>query len=215
MEKRNINISAVKESVKKLCLKANTELRADVLKSMKNMYADECAGTSSEEMMKVLVDNAKIASDKKIPICQDTGMVVCFLEIGDQVVFDGGNITSAVNLVIAQRLVRRLHICKKRDDLPREALIQAGFDQGELDDVKIYRPIGCAECNGGYRGRSGIFQVMPITDSIGRIILEEGDALNIAEQARKEGIADLRESARYKVSKGITDLIEINRVTKD
>jgi type IV pilus assembly protein PilB len=99
--------------------------------------------------------------------------------------------------------------------MPREALLQAGFDQGELDDIKMYKPSGCAECNEGYRGRTGIFEVMPISDSIGRIILEEGNALKIAEQARKEDIADLRESARYKVSKGITDLIEINRVTKD
>ena len=125
------------------------------------------------------------------------------------------NITSAVNLVIAQRLVRTLHVCKQPDDLPREALLQAGFDQSELDSVNLYKPIGCPECNEGYRGRTGIFEVMPITDSISRIILEEGNALKIAEQARKEGIVDLRESARIKVAAGVTDLIEINRVTKD
>ncbi len=126
------------------------------------------------------------------------------------------NITSAVNLVIAQRLVRMLHhVCKQKDELPREALLQAGFDRGELDNLTLYKPVGCAECNEGYRGRSGIFEVMPISDSIARIILEEGNALRIAEQARKEGIADLRESARQKVAAGITDLIEINRVTKD
>ena len=79
----------------------------------------------------------------------------------------------------------------------------------------MYKPVGCSECNEGYRGRSGIFEVMPISDSIARMILEEGNALKIAEQARKEGIADLRESARQKVAAGITDLIEINRVTKD
>jgi len=125
------------------------------------------------------------------------------------------NITSAVNLVIAQRLVRTLHSCKQKDDLPREALLQAGFNIGEVDNVKLYKPVGCSECNEGYRGRSGIFEVMPISDSIARMILEEGNALKIAEQARKEGIADLRESARQKVAAGITDLIEINRVTKD
>jgi len=125
------------------------------------------------------------------------------------------NITSAVNLVIAQRLVRTLHTCKQRDDLPREALLQAGFDHGELDDIRLYKPVGCPECNEGYRGRTGIFEVMPISESIARIILEEGNALRIAEQARKENIADLRESARQKVSAGVTDLIEINRVTKD
>jgi len=125
------------------------------------------------------------------------------------------NITSAVNLVIAQRLVRTLHVCKRQHELPREALLQAGFDKGELDDLKLYKPVGCGDCNEGYRGRTGIFEVMPISDSIARIILEEGNALRIAEQARKEGIADLRESARRKVAAGVTDLIEINRVTKD
>ncbi len=93
--------------------------------------------------------------------------------------------------------------------------MQAGFDKGELDDIRLYKPVGCSECNDGYRGRTGIFEVMPISDSIARIILEEGNALRIAEQARKEGIADLRESARQKVAAGMTDLIEINRVTKD
>ncbi len=125
------------------------------------------------------------------------------------------NITSAVNLVIAQRLVRTLHSCKQKDEMPREALLQAGFNIAEVDNVKLYKPFGCSECNEGYRGRSGIFEVMPISDSIARMILEEGNALKIAEQARKEGIADLRESARQKVAIGVTDLIEINRVTKD
>jgi type IV pilus assembly protein PilB len=125
------------------------------------------------------------------------------------------NITSAVNLVIAQRLVRTLHSCKQKLQLPREALLQAGFDGGELDDLMLYKPIGCSDCNEGYKGRSGIFEVMPISDSIARIILEDGSAMRIAEQARKEGIADLRQSARQKVAAGITDLIEINRVTKD
>jgi type IV pilus assembly protein PilB len=125
------------------------------------------------------------------------------------------NITSAVNLVIAQRLIRTLHVCKKKHDLPREALLQAGFAKEELDDLKIYQPVGCPECNEGYRGRSGVFEVMPITDDIARIILEEGNAMRITEQARKEGVLDLRQSALNKVADGITDLIEINRVTKD
>ena len=125
------------------------------------------------------------------------------------------NITSAVNLVIAQRLVRTLHTCKQRDDLPREALLQAGYDKSELDGLKLFRPVGCSECNEGYRGRSGIFEVMPITDEISRIILEEGNAMRIAQQARKEGINDLRTSALRKVTAGATDIIEMNRVTKD
>jgi len=125
------------------------------------------------------------------------------------------NITSAVNLVIAQRLVRTLHVCKQRDDLPREALLQAGFDKAVLDELKLFRPVGCSECNEGYRGRSGVFEVMPITDEISRIILEEGNAMRIAQQARKEGINDLRTSALRKVAAGATDIIEMNRVTKD
>jgi type IV pilus assembly protein PilB len=125
------------------------------------------------------------------------------------------NITSAVNLVMAQRLIRTLHVCKKKLELPREALLQAGFKKHELEDLKLYQPGGCSECNEGYRGRTGIFEVMPISDSIARIILEEGNAIRIAEQARQEGILDLRQSALKKVAMGITDLIEINRVTKD
>jgi type IV pilus assembly protein PilB len=125
------------------------------------------------------------------------------------------NITSAVNIVVAQRLLRTLHTCKKKLELPPEALLKAGFQKHELEDLHLFQPGGCSECNEGYRGRTGIFEVMPITDDISRIILEEGNAIRIAEQARKEGILDLRQSALNKVAMGITDLIEINRVTKD
>ncbi len=125
------------------------------------------------------------------------------------------NITSAVNLVIAQRLMRRLHKCKQPDDMPKEALLQAGFNEDEIDGLKIYKPEGCADCNAGYKGRSGVFEVMPISDTIARIILEEGNAIRIAQQAREEGISDLRRSALFKVAEGVTDLIETNRVTKD
>ncbi len=82
------------------------------------------------------------------------------------------NITSAVNLVMAQRLLRTLHVCKKKMDLPPEALLQAGFAKEELEDLVLYEPNGCSECNEGYRGRTGIFEVMPITDDISRIILQ-------------------------------------------
>ncbi len=109
------------------------------------------------------------------------------------------NITSAVNLVIAQRLMRLLHKCKQIDDMPKEALLQAGFREDELEDLKIYKPVGCADCNEGYRGRSGVFEVMPISESIARIILEEGNAMRISQQAREEGINDLRRSALNKV----------------
>ncbi len=125
------------------------------------------------------------------------------------------NITSALNVVIAQRLVRRLHSCKVRDDLPPEALQQAGFSADRIEDLTLFKPKGCNECNEGYKGRSGVFQVMPISDEIARIILADGNAMKIAEQSRAEGISDLRQSALDKVAMGITDLIEINRVTKD
>ncbi len=127
------------------------------------------------------------------------------------------NITSAVNLIIAQRLVRKLHTCKLKEDLPKEALLQAGFTKEQIPELKLFKPNGCAECNEGYRGRTGIFEVMPITDDIARIILSvtESNALHITEQARKEGVNDLRQAALNKVGKGVTDLIEINRVTKD
>ncbi len=125
------------------------------------------------------------------------------------------NITSAVNLVMAQRLIRTLHKCKTKEDLPKEALLSAGFSKEQLPDLTLFKPVGCSECNEGYRGRTGIFEVMPITDSIARIILEEGNALKIAEQARAEKIIELRQAAMNKVALGVTDLIEINRVTKD
>jgi type IV pilus assembly protein PilB len=125
------------------------------------------------------------------------------------------NITAAIDLVMAQRLIRKLHKCKIKDDLPKEALLRAGFEESEIKDLTIYKPNGCGDCNEGYRGRTGIFEVMPISDDIARIILEEGNALRIAQQAREEGIKDLRRSALEKVADGVTDLIEINRVTKD
>ena len=125
------------------------------------------------------------------------------------------NITSALNLVMAQRLIRTLHKCKEKEDMPEEALQRAGFTEDMMDGLTLFKPKGCAECNEGYKGRSGVFQVMPITEAISRIILEEGSAIEIAEQALAEGIDDLRRSALKKVALGMTDLIEINRVTKD
>ena len=125
------------------------------------------------------------------------------------------NITSAVNLIIAQRLIRQLHKCKVPNDLPKEALLQAGFSKEEIPDLKIFKPQGCSGCNEGYRGRTGIFEVMPISDRIARIILEEGNAIRIAQQAREDSMIDLRHAALNKVAQGVTDLIEINRVTMD
>ncbi len=125
------------------------------------------------------------------------------------------NITSSVTLVIAQRLARRLHDCKQVAEIPHEALIAEGFIEEEMDELTIYEPVGCQGCNDGYKGRVGIYQVMPISENIQKIVLEGGNALQIAEQATKDGINDLRASALNKVREGVTGLAEINRVTKD
>ncbi len=125
------------------------------------------------------------------------------------------NIVSAVSLIIAQRLARRLCECKKPTELTEEALIQAGFTEAELEEATIFDPAGCSKCNEGYKGRVGIYEVMPITDNIKKIILEGGNSLDIAEQADKDGIANLRKSALLKVKNGITGLVEANRVTVD
>ncbi len=125
------------------------------------------------------------------------------------------NITSAVSIIIAQRLARRLHDCRRVIDVPRETLIAAGFSEEELEGLSVYEPVGCSGCNDGYKGRVGIYQVMPMTEGIQRIVLSGGNALQIGDQARAERIPDLRESARKKVRDGVIDLAEMNRVTVD
>jgi type IV pilus assembly protein PilB len=125
------------------------------------------------------------------------------------------NITSSVTLVIAQRLARRLHDCKKPIKLPKEALLAEGFSEHEAETMQIYEAVGCSGCNDGYKGRVGIYQVMPMAEEIQKIVLSGGNALQIAEAARKAGIPDLRASALKKVRDGMTSLAEINRVTKD
>ncbi|MBK1733490.1 type IV-A pilus assembly ATPase PilB [Thiococcus pfennigii] len=127
------------------------------------------------------------------------------------------NIASSVLLIMAQRLVRRLcpH-CRAAEDLPREALLIEGFTDAEIDEgVTIYRPVGCERCTKGYRGRTGIFQVMRVSETIGRLIMEGGNALQLADEAQREGVADLRRSGLSKVKAGITSLEELNRVTKE
>ncbi len=126
------------------------------------------------------------------------------------------NIASSVNLIIAQRLARRLcSNCKKPVDIPMAALLEEGFREEDLAGVKIYGPVGCDQCADGYRGRVGVYQVMPVSEAMGRIIMEGGNAIQLADQASKEGIADLRISGLKKVRDGTTSLEEINRVTKD
>jgi type IV pilus assembly protein PilB len=126
------------------------------------------------------------------------------------------NITSSVTLVIAQRLARRLHDCKREVHLPEHALQAEGFTHEEIvGGLKIYEAVGCPDCTEGYKGRTGIYQVMPMTDEIQAIVLEGGNAMKIAEAAQKSGVRDLRQSALLKVKNGVTSLSEINRVTKD
>jgi type IV pilus assembly protein PilB len=126
------------------------------------------------------------------------------------------NIASAVLLIMAQRLARRLcEHCKKEEKLPPEILVQAGFKESDLASLNLYGAVGCDKCVKGYKGRVGIYQVMPISESINRIILEGGNVMRIAEQARSDGIADLRESGLKKVKAGVTSLAEIDRVTRD
>jgi type IV pilus assembly protein PilB len=127
------------------------------------------------------------------------------------------NIASSVLLIMAQRLARRLcSHCKAPEQIPREALEEEGFTAQEIEEgLTIYRPVGCEHCNQGYRGRIGIFQVVPVTEEMGRIIMEGGSAMRLAEEARLNGVLDLREAGLRKVKSGITSLEEINRVTKD
>ncbi|GAB6195790.1 type IV-A pilus assembly ATPase PilB [Lysobacter xanthus] len=126
------------------------------------------------------------------------------------------NITSSVTLIIAQRLARRLHDCKRPVVLPEHALIAEGFTHEEIaSGFTVYEAVGCPDCTEGYKGRLGIYQVMPMTEAIQAIILEGGNAMQIAEAAQKSGIRDLRQSALMKVRTGATSLAEINRVTKD
>jgi len=127
------------------------------------------------------------------------------------------NIASSVLLITAQRLARRLcENCKKPADYPRESLLKAGFQPADLDgNWKPYRAVGCSACNNGYKGRLGLYQVMPITEAIQRIILSEGTSLDIAKQAQIEGVRDLRQSGLIKVRSGMTTLEEVLTVTNE
>jgi type IV pilus assembly protein PilB len=127
------------------------------------------------------------------------------------------NIASAVSLIIAQRLVRRLcSHCKVPHEVPREILQEESFTEVQIGKSPIlYKAIGCDHCSGGYKGRVGIYQVMPVSEEMGHIIMEGGNSMELAKQAKKEGVADLRQSGLKKVIEGVTSLEEINRVTKE
>lgn len=124
-------------------------------------------------------------------------------------------IATSVRLIIAQRLARKLcNKCKAPVDIPSAALLKEGFSQEEIDTgITIFGPVGCKSCDRGYKGRTGIFQVMPVTDAIARVILEGGNAVQIAEASEAEGIWDLRRSGLEKVKDGYISLEEVNRVT--
>jgi len=124
------------------------------------------------------------------------------------------NIATSVSLIIAQRLARRLcNSCKKPVNLPKETLLEAGFEPEEVPTLELYAPVGCEKCNGGYKGRVGIYEVVKITEGISRIIMRDGNSIEIADQARTEGFNDLRRSALLKAKQGVTSLEEVYRVT--
>jgi type IV pilus assembly protein PilB len=125
------------------------------------------------------------------------------------------NVASSVICITAQRLARKLCSCKQPTDIPAEALLRAGFREEDLDGSwKPYHPVGCDICQGsGYKGRTGIYQVMPITDEMTRIILKNGTSVDISDQARREGVLDLRQAGLLKVKAGITSLEEVEAVT--
>lgn len=126
------------------------------------------------------------------------------------------NIATSVNLIIAQRLARKLcSHCKKEVQVPREALLEEGFPEDKIGTFKIYGPVGCENCNHGYKGRVGIYEVVKNTPALQRIIMEEGNSIDISVQMRKDGFNDLRTSALLKAMQGVTSLEEVNRVTKD
>ncbi|MDR9862684.1 MULTISPECIES: type IV-A pilus assembly ATPase PilB [Pseudomonas] len=128
----------------------------------------------------------------------------------------GFNIATSVSLIIAQRLARKLcSHCKKPIEIPRETLLKEGFPEERIGHFTIYEPVGCDHCNGGYKGRVGIYEVVKNTPDLQRLIMAEGNSLEIDIQMRRDGFDDLRTSGLHKAMQGITSLEEINRVTKD
>ncbi len=127
------------------------------------------------------------------------------------------NIASSVLLIMAQRLARRLcDHCKTVEEIPDSALHEEGFAEADIKEgITIYRAVGCPLCTKGYKGRVGIFQVMPVSEAMGRIIMEGGNSIALGDQALKEGVRDLRASGLLKVRQGVISLEELNRVTKD
>ncbi|HEY0921776.1 type IV-A pilus assembly ATPase PilB [Rheinheimera pacifica] len=125
------------------------------------------------------------------------------------------NVASSVSLIIAQRLARRLcSHCKQQEVLPEQELLKQGFTPQQLPSVKVFKPVGCDHCTNGYKGRVGIYEVMPVSGKMADIIMQGGNSLDIATQAQLEGVNNLRQSGLIKAAAGLTSLAEINRVTK-
>ncbi len=125
------------------------------------------------------------------------------------------NLATSVNLIIAQRLARKLCACKEEVTVPDDVLLKEGFSPEQVGTFKVYGPKGCDNCNGGYKGRVGIYEVVKSTPALQRIIMEDGNSIDIDAQMRKDGFNSLRASGLLKVIQGVTSLAEVNRVTKD
>lgn len=127
------------------------------------------------------------------------------------------NIASSVSILIAQRLARKLceHCKKRRDDLTPENLIELGFSKEEAHNFTPYKAIGCQDCNNGYRGRVGLFEVMPMSKALGQIIMTGGNSLDILKQAQLEGMLTIYQSGLVKIKEGVTTIEEVSRVTVD
>ncbi len=126
------------------------------------------------------------------------------------------NVATSVSLIIAQRLARRLcSNCAEPAEIPKDLLLKEGFTEEDLETATLMKPVGCSKCSNGSKGRVGIYEVVRITDEIARIIMEGGNSIEIADQARKQGFNDLRRSALMKAAQGLISLEEVNRVTKD
>jgi len=126
-------------------------------------------------------------------------------------------IATSINIVTAQRLGRRLHTCKEAVDVPKEALLKEGFTQKELakDNFSVFGAVGCDACNAGFKGRVGVYQVVTISEEMKRLIMEGRNAIDLADQAQRERIPDLRQSALKKVRDGMLSLDELNRITQE
>jgi type IV pilus assembly protein PilB len=124
------------------------------------------------------------------------------------------NLATSLSLIIAQRLGRRLcSACKEPADYPKDMLLDEGFLEEDFEDMELMKPVGCAKCNKGYKGRVGIYEVVKNTPAISQIIMEDGNSLQIAAKAMEEGFDNLRRSGLVKVMQGVTSLEEVNRVT--